>query len=176
MHIDIKISNIVLGEPNEDFPGFYTPKLIDFDIAFRKREENDQNTNMQRNFEQGKKPNKSFKNSVDYKSNIFNIGRIIMLLMDKTLLPWKNMEEPDWNDIYPKRYHRLRSPGLDATYSSHLTDHMYRCLSPDASQRPGMNELLCLTCNGLERYEKGYGEARGQSADELPKFMRLLEA
>jgi len=166
---DTKPANVVLGEASTLYPSYKVAKLIDWGLAFTDQR---YNTAAQKNARgwfgtRGYCPPEQYFPAdwefadvpVDMKSCTFNIGLIMLYLMEGT----------DRIMTYPTDELRHLN-GYAHTYSVTLENLMRRYLAMDSRNRPGSMEILSTSTLGLERWEKAYVDVKGKG---LPAFASI---
>jgi hypothetical protein len=96
---------------------------------------------------------------INDKSDIFNIGLVIMALINNRMVL---LDDPNKK---PKNY-----PRTNAHYITQLIDLALICVNSNPRDRPTLADLLYDTKDGLDRYESYYGKIKGKGNDELIPF------
>jgi hypothetical protein len=99
---------------------------------------------------------------INDKSDIFNVGLVIMALINNRMIL---LDDPNER---PKNY-----PGTTAHYTTQLMDLALKYVNLNPLDRPTLADLLFDTKEGLDRYGSYYGKIKGKGNDELLPFSQL---
>ncbi|PSN73839.1 kinase-like protein [Corynespora cassiicola Philippines] len=170
MNPDIKLMNVVLSDPGTIFPAYLTPKMLDFGLIktqevnwSRESRERGVGTPYIRPPEQMGEAEEKYKSEpLDVRSMIWNVAMIILSLMDRDFIPNETTRR---RPTHVKKYRRVYSHALEQLVADSL--------QVDPKKRPQLCNLLYLTRENLERWEKAYGPVRGKSDGQVLPFCRL---
>jgi len=103
---------------------------------------------------------------IDAKSDIFNVGLVILNMMDPVAVraTW------DYGNI---RLNTRHSRAYSYSYSQPLEDLVTQCLRNDRRQRPDVMDILYRTRKGLEGWQDATVPFVSVPSDQVPAFMKV---